>query len=70
MEETEASLLVRVKNIHNLLKLYSDKKILLVGHANFFWYLTGEIVEGERFGTWLNNCELFEYDPYSYEITI
>lgn len=42
-----------------------NKKILLITHADFVWYLTSKIQGNERFGKWLDCGESLEYDPNS-----
>lgn len=54
--ESELELLQRVCKVKKILEGVKDKKVLLVGHADFFWYLTSKIIDGERFGTWLDNA--------------
>lgn len=58
-EETIFSLLSRVANVKNIVKSMAGKNILLVGHADFFFYFTAKIVDDEYYGTWLQNAELY-----------
>jgi broad specificity phosphatase PhoE len=63
-EETDESVRIRVQELNNYLRWLRStkcppyKKILLVSHADFLWNLTSYEVGDERFGTWLDNCEL------------
>jgi len=62
-KESEAAVLERVAKFK--LWLAAQRKsqtILLVGHADFFLYLTSKVVDNERFGVWLENGEIHAYD--------
>lgn len=81
--ENEDSILERVKTVKEHIKYYLIPKnelkkpigsLLIIGHADFFWYLTSKIKteineEGfemdERFGIWLDNGELYEMESVS-----
>ena len=62
--ENEEDILNRInecKILLNKLKI-EFKNILIIGHADFFWYLSSEISDNERFGTWLDNCEIINFN--------
>jgi len=69
-EETEESVEKRVHELNEYLKTLKStnipnyKKVLLVSHADFLWNLTSYTVENEKFGTWLNNCELVYWKTF------
>ena len=78
-EESESEILARVKTVLDFLHNYSSvnmislkKKqpdLLLVGHADFFWYLTSRIgPDGERYGHWMANGEIFVFDVEDYVV--
>lgn len=62
--ESEEAVLERVRVVREWLALQPKQtSVLLVGHADFFWYLTSWIAaEGERFGVWLENGQLVQMD--------
>ena len=64
--ENEEQLIKRINKIKKLLKQYikqyPNKNILVIAHADIFWYLTSKVTQGERFGTWYDNCELSELE--------
>ena len=61
--ESEEDIINRINECRILLlkKIKKYENILIVGHADFFWYLSSKIIENERFGTWLSNCEITEF---------
>lgn len=62
--ETEEEVLSRVEKFKNILNEGDkSKNVLIVGHADFFWYLTSAVEGGERFGAWLENGEFYEFTP-------
>ena len=61
--ESVDNLMKRINKFKELLKGLNN--VLVIGHSDFFWYLTSNIVENERFGTWLKNCEIVEYNLLS-----
>lgn len=58
-KEELTSLFKRINNVRTLLKSHLNKNILLVGHADFFFYLKSKLIDGEYYGTWLENAELY-----------
>lgn len=60
--ETEPEILQRIAEFKQYLTTVKAayQKILVVTHADFIWYLTSKVVQGERFGTWAENGELVE----------
>lgn len=63
--ENEQEIQQRINDIHQYLVEIKDefrgKDILIVSHADLIWNLTGREINGERFGSWLNNAELFHW---------
>ena len=60
--ENETDFLKRIQNSKNFLIEFIKKnpnihKIGIIGHSDFFWYFSSEIIENERFGNWLKNGE-------------
>jgi len=61
--EEECEVLDRVEQFKKYLKeLAEDQEILVITHGDFVWYLTSKVINGERFGTWLNNGELLKFN--------
>ena len=62
--ETEEDILKRVAKLPQIIQEFSKgvAKVLIVGHSETFWYLTSSISDGERFGKWLKNAEIFEWE--------
>lgn len=67
--ESEEAVLLRVaafqtwlRELHKKTPQKKGGKWLIVGHADFFFYLTSSVTEGERFGQWLDNGELYGHD--------
>jgi len=62
--ESEESILDRVEKFKQKLRqvLESHNKVLVVTHADFIWYLTSSVSQGERYGTWANNGEIVRLD--------
>ncbi|AYV75658.1 MAG: phosphohistidine phosphatase [Terrestrivirus sp.] len=59
--EQEYEVLDRVEQFKKYLKeLPDNQEILVITHGDFVWYLTSKVINGERFGTWLNNGELLK----------
>lgn len=62
--ENELQLLHRIGVFKDALKALSLKRdcdiVLVVTHADFIWYFTSHEVQGERFGTWIENGESLE----------
>lgn len=58
-KEHLSSLFNRINNVRELLKSYINKNVLIVGHADFFFYLTAKLIKGEYEGSWLVNAELY-----------
>jgi broad specificity phosphatase PhoE len=69
-EETNESVEKRVFELNEYLNMLKSKefpnykKVLLVSHADFLWALTSHRVENEKFGKWLNNCELVYWKTF------
>jgi len=61
VEESVSELLLRTESIKEMLRNINNKKILIVGHADFFFYFTSKVIKDEYFGTWLKNGEIY-YD--------
>lgn len=59
--ETEEDLCYRVEQFKKFLSQFQDKNILVVSHGDFLWYFTSKIVQGEKFGQWLENCQIYEF---------
>lgn len=63
--ESEADVLTRRAILSALLlspgSLYATGRLLLVGHADFFWHFTSHVVDDERFGMWLSPGERRAY---------
>jgi len=60
--ESVDDLMKRINEFKELLKGLNNVLVIgYSGHSDFFWYLTGNVVENERFGIWLKNCEVTEY---------
>ncbi|CAF1059234.1 unnamed protein product [Rotaria sp. Silwood1] len=62
--ENEQFIQERIKRINDYLykkKELNISNILIVTHADLVWYLTSYEINGERFGTWLNNAQLFHW---------
>ena len=51
----------QIKNYLIELKEKNYENILIISHADLIWYLTSKEIQGELFGNWLNNCELFHW---------
>lgn len=61
--ESEMEVLERINQFKIFLSHHHpNKKILVISHADFIWYFTSNVVDGERFGTWLKNGEQMEVD--------
>jgi len=63
--ESESQLLRRIYALKNGLNVLTRGRgpfhtILVVTHADFIWYFTSHDVQGERFGTWVDNGETVE----------
>ena len=60
--ETEDQLLERVSKFKGFLTDFQSQSVLVVSHGDFIWYFTSKLVNnGERFGQWLDNCELYQF---------
>ena len=59
--ETEEELLLRVDEFKVFLHSLCGKSVLVVSHGDFIWYLTSHIVQGERFGHRVENCQLLQW---------
>ncbi|CAF1012229.1 unnamed protein product [Adineta steineri] len=70
IEESDESVEKRINELNEYLETLKStnfpnyKKILLVSHADFLWNLTSHKIENEKFGTWLNNCELIYWKTF------
>ena len=74
VRETEKQLIKRVElskiYLKNIINDYCNNKskdknnlnICVLTHNDFTWYFTSEIIEKERFGTHLDNCQNVEID--------
>ena len=60
--ESEKEILLRIMYIKTYLNENINKNILIIGHADLFWYLTSYVKDEERFGKWLENGEIFQYN--------
>ena len=61
--ETEFELLERIDMFKNKLNLMpNDKKILIIGHSDYFWHLTSYTFVGLRFGKWIKNAEIIRLE--------
>ena len=62
--ETEEDFLKRVAQLPKIIQEFSKDahKVLVVGHSDLFWYLTSSVINGERFGKWLQNAEILEWE--------
>uniref|UniRef100_A0A7M5X134 Uncharacterized protein n=1 Tax=Clytia hemisphaerica TaxID=252671 RepID=A0A7M5X134_9CNID len=60
--ESEEELLNRVEKFRQFLLTLKEDKILVVSHGDFLWNLTAKKVDDERFGQWLDNCQLYEFE--------
>ena len=61
--EDEYELFERIKMFKNKLNLMpNDKRILIVGHSDYFWYLTSYTFAGLRFGKWIKNAEIIKFE--------
>jgi len=56
-KESDDAVVRRVEDFKEKVQLYSGK-ILVITHADWIWYATSKILEGERFGTWVGNAEI------------
>lgn len=54
LEEFEA----RVNKFKEFIKQFNSKKVLVVSHGDFIFYLNSKIVCGERFGDYPDNCQI------------
>lgn len=63
-QETEESVLERVKNFNALVKSFETKgfKVGVISHGDFIWYYTSYMKDGIRFGRHLENGEVLEYN--------
>ena len=63
--DTEQQIQQRIDQIHDYLFQIKDKfqgeNLLIVSHADLIWHLTAKEIQGELFGTWLNNAELLHW---------
>lgn len=62
--ENEEDIQLRINQINNYLiekKQSNISNILIITHADLVWNLTSYIFNGESFGTWLNNAQLFHW---------
>lgn len=60
--ETEEELLERVLEFRKYLKSFETGTLLVVTHGDFIWYYTSKVVDGERFGKWVDNCQILSLD--------
>lgn len=59
--DTDEEIRQRILQIENYLNELKEKNVLIICHGDLVWYLTSKKIQGEFFGTWLNNCELFHW---------
>jgi broad specificity phosphatase PhoE len=62
--ENEQDLKQRINQINNYLlekKQLNISNILIITHSDLVWNLTAHQINGESFGTWLKNAELFHW---------
>jgi broad specificity phosphatase PhoE len=62
--ENEEQIKQRIDQINSYLldkKQLNISNILIITHADLVWNLTAHQINGELFGTWLNNAELFHW---------
>jgi broad specificity phosphatase PhoE len=62
--ENEQDIKQRISQINSYLlekKQLNISNILIITHADLVWNLTANQINGELFGTWLNNTELFHW---------
>ncbi|CAF3072557.1 unnamed protein product [Rotaria sp. Silwood2] len=60
--DNEQQIKQRIQQINDYLfkkKQFNISNILIVTHADLVWNLTSYEIDGEPFGTWLNNAQLF-----------
>jgi broad specificity phosphatase PhoE len=62
--ENEEQIQQRINQINLYLlekKQFNFSNILIITHADLVWNLTAKNVNGELFGTWLDNAQLFHW---------
>lgn len=57
--ETEDEFLIRVNKAKYFLKNINYKNIGVITHSDFIWLYSSYEIDGERFGQWIDNCELY-----------
>eukprot|EP00997_Jenningsia_sp_PLL12_P011090 NODE_8560_length_405_cov_9.657303_g7683_i0.p2 GENE.NODE_8560_length_405_cov_9.657303_g7683_i0~~NODE_8560_length_405_cov_9.657303_g7683_i0.p2 ORF type:complete len:121 (+),score=36.40 NODE_8560_length_405_cov_9.657303_g7683_i0:25-363(+) len=62
-EESEESLEERVEGFRAWLGLRPERRVVVVGHSEFFHVLTGHKVEGELFGHHMDPGEVYLFEP-------
>jgi len=58
--ETEEKLTERIDNVKLYIKSLPYVNIGIITHADFIFYFTSKIIDGERYGQWLKNTESYE----------
>ncbi len=65
IQETEEEILNRVELAKQyLMGLPSDSNVGIITHGDFVWYFTSKVIDGERFGKWLENGEAITVTIY------
>jgi broad specificity phosphatase PhoE len=65
--ENEEEIKQRINQIKNYFlekKQLNISNILIITHADLVWNLTAYQIDGENFGTWLNNAQLFHWKQF------
>jgi broad specificity phosphatase PhoE len=61
MEETEEDVMKRVEAMKQWLHAQPERTIVVFGHSEFFYFMSGYHYEGEFMGHWMENGEVYQF---------